>query len=504
MSATGAIDDSSVLRSVSSSIPLLDRHNWFQWEEEITPVLQARSLEKYIENNGAAPAIGAGGRLTVVNTANTANDLLRASVAPNDIAAVQKFDRETALTVVILRQSLSTGVKPMVMGYDKPWNMYWVIEQYCKPQPTAAWYELTNTYMRNEQMQADETVAVFGCRLVNRIRSHEETLGVNQTMPDESKSLLFFNALPNSGHWMKWKQVYRELNKTFAENYSAAILHELKMMNDTSMKNGGSNNDSSSSSSTALIYSANENKNNNNKREKKCWNCDKIGHIKSECHKLKREIEMKKKVAANANGNNGNKQKCGYCNKTNHTEDRCFKKQKDGASKEQMQLANGTASFDTWLMMHTDNNNASSAPQFYVDTGATRHLACDRSLLHDIRPLSAPITITVADGRSVNVIEEGVLHLNTSHGRRSLANVVLCESAGSNLSSVGALADTGATSTFTDTNGTICDKNGRVLFESDRVGRSLYAIRCSVVHPSVSSAPDKVLSLSEEDLSLWH
>ena len=60
------------------------------------------------------------------------------------------------------------------------------------------------------------------------------------------------------------------------------------------------------------------------------------------------------------------------------------------------------------------------------------------------------------------------------------------------------------TSTFTDTNGIIRDKAGRVLFESDRVNRSLYAVRCSVVRPSSSSVSEKVLSLSDEDLSLWH
>ena len=83
--------------------------------------------------------------------------------------------------------------------------------------------------------------------------------------------------------------------------------------------------------------------------------------------------------------------------------------------------------------------------------------------------------------------------LNTPHGRRILSNVALCEGGGTNLISVGALADKGATSTFNNTNGTILDQAGRVLFESDRDGRSLYVVRCSVIHPSSSPVSEQML-----------
>jgi hypothetical protein len=102
------------------------------------------------------------------------------------------------------------------------------------------------------------------------------------------------------------------------------------------------------------------------------------------------------------------------------------------------------------------------------------------------------------------------VYLNTPSGGRFIKNVALYEGGGSNLISVGALADKfkGSSIIFTDTNGTILDKNGEVLFESDRVGRSLYAVRCSVRYPSSVSAScssvERIQMLSDADLSLWH
>jgi hypothetical protein len=159
-------------------------------------------------------------------------------------------------------------------------------------------------------------------------------------------------------------------------------------------------------------------------------------------------------------------------------------------------------------MMHAINNSSSSDQNFYLDSGATRHLAGSRSVLHNIRTLSSPINISLADGRTISVMEEGELHLNTPYGRRSLSNVALYEGAGTNLISVGALTDKGAVGTFTSDGGKVVDAKGRVLFDGDRVGRSLYSIRCSVLFPSSPSAPfqavERIQLLNDDDLSLWH
>lgn len=500
MSAAAPIDDSSLSRSVLAFVNVkLDRTNFFQWESLIKPALTAKKLQKYITRTaGVAVAAGANGLMVVQNDHYTA---LPAGPSP----ARETFESEAAMVLLILRSSLHESILSITMGYDTPWSLYYILEIHCKPQQTADWQELTDMQTRLIRMKDKESISSLYSRLMNAFRNRAASHGSD--VSEAQKSLLFFNALPDSGSWGEWKRVNKHLSKTFVENYSTASNYELQMLSDAFIKNGTTS--SSSSSTTAPVYFAADQ---NKKKTMKCWHCGIVGHEKKDCKKLLKEIKQRQKDAkANGGAGQGGGKYCNYCKIiTNHTEDKCFKKQNDKAKKNQAALADGTGAFDQWCMFNVINKAASPDAKFYLDSGATRHLCGRRSLLHNIRTLSSPIPITIADGSTVMVTEAGEIHLDTPSGRRFISNVVLYEGGESNLISVGAIADKfkGARIIFTDTNGTITDQNGKVLFESDRVGQSLYSVRCSVRYSSsvpASSAPaERVLLLSDDDLSLWH
>jgi hypothetical protein len=492
MSVAGSVDDSSLSRSVLAMINVkLDRTNFFQWESLIKPYLTARKLAKFISRTDGAVVVGANGLMLVQNAHY--NDL-----PADDAVARERFESDAAHVLLILRSSLSESILSITMGYDTPWSLFYILEQHCKPQQTADWQELTDIQMRIIRMKDKESINSLFSRFMNAFRNRAAAHGSD--VSDAQKSFLFFNALPDSGSWGEWKRVNKHLSRTFGENYSIASNHELQI-NASYVKNDVGS--SSSSSAVAPVYSAAENK---NKGEKKCWHCGKVGHEKKDCRKLMNEIRQK----GQSNGSGAGKPTCNYCKKIGHVEDKCWKKQNKYGKKEQAALADGTGAFDRWCMFSGVDQSSSIDDKFYLDSGASRHLCGNRSFLHNIHPLSSPVPIQIADGRTVIITEEGEVHLNTPSGGRFIKNVALYEGGGSNLISVGALADKfkGSSIIFTDTNGTISDKNGKVLFESDRVGRSLYAVRCSVRYPSSVSAScspvERIQMLSDADLSLWH
>jgi hypothetical protein len=498
----GSNNFSSFSRSVLSMIHIkLDRSNFFQWLSLVKPALEANYLWQYTQYVDKSQQ-EKNGRITLKNSLH--NEIKEDSNNSAEKKAALEFQSNAAIVILFLRASLSEDVAAIAMGYDRPWELFYIIEKYCKPQQTAEWQMIVNGQLAKIKMNDNETtrIGLLIARLTNVFRNYAAAFG--HELDDTAKSVYLFKAIPDSGPWGDWKRVQRQFSKcSFNDHCSAASVKELEILTSSSNISYGVGSSSSSSSASSSVYSAAENK---NKGEKKCWHCGKVGHEKKDCRKLMHEIKQK----GQSNGGSGSKLFCNYCKKTNHTEDKCFKKQNNKLKREQAALADGTSAFDQWCMMKGIDDSHSSDGKFYLDSGATRHLCGNRSFLHNIHQLSSPVSIQLADGRTVSVTEEGEIHLDTPSGRRFIKNVALYQGGASNLISVGALVDKfkGASTTFTDSNGIISDKNGKVLFESVRAGRSLYAVKGSIIYPAsvsaFSSPVERIQMLSDDDLSLWH
>ena len=131
---------------------------------------------------------------------------------------------------------------------------------------------------------------------------------------------------------------------------------------------------------------------------------------------------------------------CYYCGKPGHLQKDCFKKTQ-GEARQRGNPGNGQRP-NYGAIALTANQESSSTTnndkslRWVLDTGASRHITSDGSILRDHRPLSEPIIITFGNGGQGKATTTGEVMLRTSDALFILTEVLYIPEATENLISV--------------------------------------------------------------------
>lgn len=106
-----------------------------------------------------------------------------------------------------------------------------------------------------------------------------------------------------------------------------------------------------------------------------------------------------------------------------------------------------------------------------IDSGATRHMTCNKSKLHDLHPFDRPAPLTVGDNRAIHVLGVGTTAYHVKGGNQVaqllVKNVLYVPDLALNLVSVKKMTENGAAVTSDKAKCTIAVG-----------GFSFYAVEC--------------------------
>jgi len=126
------------------------------------------------------------------------------------------------------------------------------------------------------------------------------------------------------------------------------------------------------------------------KKDVKCFYCNKIGHFKSECKKMKADL------ASNGNSNN----KKGFESRE--------KNAKLASAQREMLIK--------LFMVHKGNSNL--AESWIIDLGVTSTMISRREWIYDYIPFKLAVPISLEDDRVINTVGSGLVRISMDSDRR--------------------------------------------------------------------------------------
>ena len=163
---------------------------------------------------------------------------------------------------------------------------------------------------------------------------------------------------------------------------------------------------------------------------------------------------------------------CYYCNKKGHFANRCFKKISD-KNKENEEAhhtqGEGEYLFSSSTETHSDN-------LWYLDSGATMHMAYNRDIFKTYTKLDKPKTVKMGDHNVQRGIGIGDVLVQMKHGKfGTLSKVLYVPGLKKNLLSISKISDLGYTINFGQEKCVILDKDMKQVAWGARTG-NLYSL----------------------------
>lgn len=194
---------------------------------------------------------------------------------------------------------------------------------------------------------------------------------------------------------------------------------------------------------------------------------------------------------------------CFYCGRRGHLASQCQQKKRDKARFRSSNGRNGqqhSAIALTANSMAAAPDSSDTYERWVLDTGASRHLTPNKSILLNPRPLDEDITITFGNGSigKATAIGEVVLHTRSATFR--LSNVLLIPEATENLISVRYATKRGLNFTFA-AHGCAISGNGRRLAVAPCIQDAVYYLTGKCERAPANKA---LVSRSKETPQLWH
>ena len=198
-----------------------------------------------------------------------------------------------------------------------------------------------------------------------------------------------------------------------------------------------------------------------NRSKVRCFHCNMPGHVKRKCPLLKQQNSDK----------SGRYQKETKTDGRNHPRGQCFKSD----------LADNSDSDCSGLIIN-QGYIAHEPGCWIIDSGATAHMAYDRSLFTSLKNVEIPKLVTVGDGNELKVEGIGEINLNVEipgmqNATCKLHNVLFIPKLSQNLISVSAAAERGVNANFSKNHCSFFNKE-KCVASATRKG-NLYYLDCS-------------------------
>ncbi|EGD72965.1 hypothetical protein PTSG_12202 [Salpingoeca rosetta] len=264
----------------------------------------------------------------------------------------------------------------------------------------AAWKTLAKMYERkdkvamveakikmfNRQWERDDTVESF---VNDFMETHENMTRAGGDMSEEDLIQLIIVRLPE-----KYRGVKTVLRLT-KDLTIQDMMHALKSEEDMTSLNDQRAGHVKERVAKVYEKPRRDSKPKGRKEERRCFFCNKPGHLKRDCREWKRERQKKFK---------GPRQ---------HSGEKMFSLREE----EEMLCSIREEVRST----RTDTKATQGA--WLLDSGASRHVTSFREDLTDVKETDT--AVTVADGRTVKALGQGTAHIHTSAGRVVLSDVLL-------------------------------------------------------------------------------
>ena len=254
------------------------------------------------------------------------------------------------------------------------------------------------------------------------------------------------------------------------EGHAYALHHAKSNTRPPKWKNGGR----SSSSGSGVHASSNQGK----REDRRCFECDKPGHIARNCRSKKPK----------SNTSDGVKT-CFNCGGKGHISPNCPSKKNSQPGTGGRALSATVTStsevteddYNTALMMGSIDGGTAMALQksygsdyvsWIVDSAATTHLCNTQAMLTDMEPLKRPLRLTAANGDSMLIHHRGTSRIRCDSGHSiGLSAVGFDHQVASNLLSVPQLTHDGYNVTFNEVQCEVTDRaSGRLIQTIPRIG----------------------------------
>ena len=216
-------------------------------------------------------------------------------------------------------------------------------------------------------------------------------------------------------------------------------------------------------------------------------------------------------------GGQGKERTCHYCGKPGHFKAVCRKKKHDEARRSgvdsqrqvlgqqrglQQQLSAIALTAHTAAAADHGSSSVCSTQRWVLDSGASRHMTPDRSLLINERPMTEDITVTFGNGSQghPNVTGDVLLHVGSTP--LLLTDVLYVPEATDNLLSVRRATEVGVDFTFSSS-GCKVSKGGTTLLTAPCKGDNIYYL-AGECQKSSTAAAALLSRASKETPELWH
>lgn len=157
------------------------------------------------------------------------------------------------------------------------------------------------------------------------------------------------------------------------------------------------------------------------------------------------------------------KVRCYNCQKMGHYSDKCQNQRVERASSATEKKKKGKELPKEKVFSFIATTGSGEMEVWYIDSGASRHMTCNREWLTGLTTLEEPISIYLADNSVLVAKEEGTVTLKSSGSvTMKIERVLLVDGMGKNLFSVCQAAAKGISTKFNSTGCTL-EKDGEVL-----------------------------------------
>lgn len=200
--------------------------------------------------------------------------------------------------------------------------------------------------------------------------------------------------------------------------------------------------------------------------------------------------------------------RCHYCQKLGHMQKDCFERERksDVTTQKSSQRSFKPKSRGTGMIVLTHALTAGNhVNSWIIDSGATSHICCNKSMFDTLESLDAPQAILLGDSRTVECTQQGVVKLemtqkNGTFRSSTLSDVLFVPALSYNLLSVTKATMHNKIVRFNQQECVIVDEYGDTLCSATKVG-NLYYLKCKLEKSQVQKVH---VTSTQGNIEKWH